>query len=151
MENINSSNLQYKKRKKINRADIRRRKRKKYNRVFDFFRNFILLVLVFISLYFTFKVITNYSEIAKINGEIELIEEEIALKQSQRDALSVELEPYKATSRIESIAKLELGLDYPRSDQIVEIDMDDKENTTEIVEEEKGIVGNIISALRSGD
>lgn len=153
MENINSNTNRVEARPRgPAKEDIRLRKRrkavKKENKLHIFLRNFSLFILLALCIVMAIRVIMNYTEISRLNNEISQLEEEIEIKESQRDSLSAELEPYKASSRIEKIAKLQLGMDYPDQSQIVEIDVSNSTDMTEIVEEEKGIVGTIISALR---
>ena len=94
------------------------------------------------------QVIMNFTRMSQLSNEIDQIEGQIAIKESERDDLEAKLEPYIRTSRIEEIAKVKLGLDYPKASQIVRLDMDKETLAKDIAPENEGILDTIISALR---
>lgn len=111
-------------------------------------KNIIITVLSLVCALMSIQVIMNYTEIAQVSTTIDEIEGQIELKESERDSLVSRLEPYKATSRIEQLAKLNLGMDYPRGDQIVKIELDKQIKETDLIKEkEKTFIGSIFSAL----
>lgn len=111
-------------------------------------KNILIAVLSFFCAVMSIQVIMNYTQIAQVSTTISEIENQIELKESERDGLVSKLEPYKATTRIEQLAKLNLGMDYPRGDQIVNIDVEKKAKASEIItEKEKSFMDSILSAL----
>lgn len=119
----------------------RRRKRMGMNHIF-------LALLLGIGVFMACQVIMNFTRMSQLSNEIDQIEGQIAIKESERDDLEAKLEPYIRTSRIEEIAKVKLGLDYPKASQIVRLDMDKETLAKDIAPEDEGILDTIISALR---
>lgn len=111
-------------------------------------KNILIAVLSFFCVVMSIQVIMNYTQISQVSTTIDEIENQIELKESERDSLVSKLEPYKATTRIEQLAKLNLGMDYPRGDQIVKIDVKKRAKASEIIiEKEKSFMDSILSAL----
>lgn len=131
----------------LSRSQARRRKRKNSIVV----KKIILTCFLAMTLVLSFKVIMNYTVISRLNNDIQTIEEEIAIKESEIDLLNAELEPFKSASRIEELAKLKLGLDYPKQNQYVEIDLEEETRVTDIEQKDQGFLNTIISALRLGE
>lgn len=111
----------------------------------------ILTIFLALTLVLSFKVIMNYTIISRLNNDIQTIEEEIAIKESEVDLLNAELEPFKSASRIEELAKLKLGLDYPKQNQYVQIDLEEETRVADIEQKDQGFLNTIISALRLGE
>lgn len=126
------------------RAMARTKRRRKRTGLCHIFLALLLAIGVFMAC----QVIMNFTRMSQLSNEIDQIEGQIAIKESERDDLEAKLEPYKRTSRIEEIAKLKLGLDYPKSSQIVRLDMDKETLAKDIAPKDEGILDTIISALR---
>lgn len=93
--------------------------------------------------------ITRYGEITAKNQESRVLSKRMEELEANRDYLVMKLEPYKATARIESLAKINLGMDYPTQEQIVYIASGYQEDQPEVETNQDYIAGfrNFFSAL----
>lgn len=130
---------------RISRIEMKRKLRAKAKR-----RKLSLISLAAACIFFSVQVIMGYTQISALESDIANIEGQISLKEAERDGLASELEPYKDSDRIEELARLELGFDYPKDDQLAYIEVDRDKPPVQIAEEkEEGIIENILSYLRS--
>lgn len=81
---------------------------------------FSLLCICMIGL--TMLLLMRFTQITELNAELGRINNEVVELETKRDYLITKLEPYKATARIESLAKINLGMDYPKTQQLVKIE-----------------------------
>ena len=88
---------------------------------------FILFVLL------SFLTIAGFTKIYFDNMELQKLTQTREELEAQRDYLTMELETYKESSRIEEIARSSLGMDYPNSDQYVKMDLNGE--TSKLYEE----------------
>ncbi|WP_425539917.1 cell division protein FtsL [Microaceticoccus formicicus] len=70
----------------------------------------------------TMLVLMRYTKITELNSQVKVLNKEVEELKTKRDYLIIQLEPYKATARIETLAKINLGMDYPKSQQHVKIE-----------------------------
>ncbi len=70
----------------------------------------------------TILLLMRFTQITELNAELSKINAEVVELETKRDYLITKLEPYKATARIESLAKINLGMDYPKTQQHVKIE-----------------------------
>lgn len=128
---------------RMNRIEARRRQRAREKN-----RSSLITILASASAVMALLVVMNYTKIDSLHTTIGDIEAETRLRESEREVLEAELEPYKSTARIEELAKVNLGMDYPRPDQIVKINMDTGVKAADLdLPEKKGIVATILSAI----
>ncbi len=65
--------------------------------------------------------IKRTTDISALNTKRDSLAVKIGQLEADRDFLVMKLEPYKATARIEMLAKIQLGMDYPKQEQMVHI------------------------------
>lgn len=78
---------------------------------------FILMTCLTLSL--LIMTIMGYNEVSMMNGRIADLNEDISSLEAEHDYLSIQLEPYVSTGRIENLAKTRLKMDYPDETQIL--------------------------------
>lgn len=82
--------------------------------------------------------------------ELDALAREVRELSAERDGLIIKLEPLKSTQRIENLAKIDLGMDYPRANQYVTIRSNyvfAEETEEKLVE--TGVIKSLFSALFS--
>ncbi len=65
----------------------------------------------------------DYTNNNGIGTQITVLSGEIAELEAERDYLTMQLEPYKESGRIETLAKQKIGMDYPTKAQIMQVSM----------------------------
>lgn len=113
-------------------------------------RNIKLSIMGILSIAMIFTLLSRYSKVSLLSNRSFELDNEIKSLQAERDFLITEIEPYKATDRIESLAKIRLGMDYPRTDQYVSVDTDFKEHelAEEKPEKSYGLLSSILNFFR---
>lgn len=79
----------------------------------------------------------GYTNISQMNKDISKMKKEVAELEASRDYLLMQLEPYKSTQRVEDIARISLGMDYPTRDQLLYLDGREDTKVAENIEDEK--------------
>lgn len=79
----------------------------------------------------------GYTNITQMNKDISKMKKEVAELEASRDYLLMQLEPYKSTQRVEDIARISLGMDYPTRDQLLYLDGKEDTKVAEKIEDEK--------------
>lgn len=88
--------------------------------------SFYKKMTVFIFLFFITMAILSIAGYIKISyemNELHNIQTKTAQMEAQRDQWVMKLEPYKDPTRIENIARSSLGMDYPKSEQYITLDL----------------------------
>lgn len=111
--------------KVVRNSNIKKRANKRNNR----FKK-IILTTIFLSLLIV--LLTGYAKITQINNDLMNLKKEVNELEGSRDYLMMELEPYKSTKRIEDIARVNLGMDYPTSDQFLYLNDEEKKTDKNI-------------------
>ncbi|MDO5718003.1 MAG: cell division protein FtsL [Tissierellia bacterium] len=128
---------------KSNFAEMNRRIKKARRK-----RSLILSSVLAIMSIMAFMLIMRYIKVTNLNSELTGLNKSIESLRTERDYLVTELEPYKATQRIETYAKINLGMDYPKPSQYVKIESGFKNNQIAQVETESiGAFKSFFSAL----
>lgn len=111
-------------------------------------KNFILMVgKLLICLAMALILINRYTIITEQTDKMQSNSKEIESLIAKRDTLVKELEPYKSSSRIEKIAKIDLGMVYPSLDQYVEISSGYKFTKEELEEKEGSFFSSLFAAV----
>lgn len=107
-------------------------------------RSIVLLGLLMSTL--IILVLIRYTVITQINNEITANKGTMTLLKVDQDYLTMQLEPYQTPDRVERLARLNLGMDYPKRDQYIAL-----ENGPKIIAatETKGL-GSYLQSLLLG-
>lgn len=90
---------------------------KKFNR---WKLSFLFIVLACISL--SVLSLSRFAQVTQLQAKTQELSKGIVDLKAERDYLVMNLEPYKASSRIEQLAKINLGMDYPDTAQVHYVD-----------------------------
>lgn len=91
------------------------------------------------------SVLYGYATITKMKLEISNLESDRVALETEKEYMIANLEEVKSTSKIEDKAIIKLGMDYPKTDQVVYIDV----NKTDIkaVKQEKGLIKSLVNSV----
>lgn len=118
---------EYKKKMEIESVvSINRKRIERNNRGMKFEDKVKIGILSIFTLLMIFSIIFRYSAINSQIDKLYALESQIKATQSERDSLYMTLEPYKSTERIESLAKIRLGMDYVKNQELVKLNVDYK-------------------------
>ncbi len=92
-------------------------------------------------------VLFGYSSISNMKVELSKLESNRINLENEIEHLEINLEEIKSVIDIEGTAILKLGMDYPKSDQIVYIDVNKVDGN--IAKENKGLFKSIFNSIQS--
>ncbi len=124
----------YTERRNPRKTDIKVKK-KKSNRKSN--AKLRLLCSITIALLICLSLLLRYTHIAQIRMEISNLDKEISNLSSQKDDLQIELDKILESQWLESMAKDQLGMDYPTSSQTVYVNVDEEVFEEETAQEKK--------------
>lgn len=127
--------VELKRRMEIKRKNNARRKAK-FKIISTSIFSFILAVTV----------LYGHASIAKMKSELNSLESTRKGLENEKEYLQASLEEIKTISDIEDNAIIKLGMDYPKEDQIVYIDMGT--NNVEAKENNKGLINSIFNSIQ---
>jgi len=87
----------------------------------------------------------GYTNLNQMNKEILKMKKEVSELEANRDYLLMQLEPYKSTQRVEDIARISLGMDYPTQDQLLYLE---SEEDTKLAEKNKDENKDLVSSSK---
>lgn len=87
----------------------------------------------------------GYTNLNQVNKEILKMKKEVSELEANRDYLLMQLEPYKSTQRVEDIARISLGMDYPTQDQLLYLE---SEEDTKLAEKNKDENKDLVSSSK---
>lgn len=115
--------MEYEKQKKI------RENQKRENRRAQSIQKLFFIGFAIIGLALSLYILQGYASITKVSQEItELENQKLELKREKEDLIG-ELEAIKSPIKIEEDALIKLGMDYPKEEQIVYMDVKDLDFT----------------------
>ena len=91
------------------------------------------------------SVLIKYVKVTELKSKISKIENEIVELEVEKNYLEASIEEIKSLSKIENKAKVNLGMNYPREDQFVYINMGEKQALTK--ETEANIFKTIFNSI----
>lgn len=115
-----------------------------------------LMGFAMIGLILSLFILYRYTNITKLRLEITELEKQKVELEKEKENLVAELEAIKSSSKIEEDAMVKLGMDYPKEEQIVYLEVDElafSENLKEsdeftIAKQFKNIFNLVLSLLR---
>lgn len=87
----------------------------------------------------------GYTNLNQMNKEILKMKKEVSELEANRDYLLMQLEPYKSTQRVEDIARISLGMDYPTQDQLLYLE---SKEDTKLAEKNKDENKDLVSSSK---
>lgn len=91
------------------------------------------------------SVLYGYATITKIKLEISNLESDRLALENEKEYMIANLEEVKSTSRIEDKAIIKLGMDYPKEDQLVYLDV--LGSDPKAVSEDKSLIKSIVNSV----
>lgn len=106
---------------------------------------FAIVGVAIFSFVLAVTVLYGYATITKLNVAVSNLESERIALENEKDYMIANLEEIKSTSKIEDKAIIKLGMDYPKEDQIVYLDV--KNEIKETARQEKGLLKSIVNSV----
>lgn len=128
----------YSEQRNIKQTNVKARKKKSNRKANLKFRLLCFVVIIMIT---CLSLLLRYTSIAQARMELSELDQEISNLSKKKDDLQIEVDQIMESQWIESIAKEQLGMDYPNSNQTVYVSVDEEifiEEAT--VEKEQGFV-----------
>lgn len=91
------------------------------------------------------SVLYGYATITKMKIDISNLESDRVALETEKEYMIANLEEIKSTSKIEEKAIVKLGMDYPKEDQIVYVDVNKLDVNT--AKQDKGFLKSIINSV----
>lgn len=131
---------------KIKQAELKKKiEIKKKNRAKRRARFGIISVAV-LSFAVAVTILYGYATITNMKVDISNLESTRVGLENEKEYLEANLEEIKTMADIEDNAMMKLGMDYPKEDQLVYIDISEKDTKTKV--EDKSLVKSIFNSIQ---
>lgn len=136
---------------RIEKEEQRRAKKKKKAQSSS---KFFAIAFALLGLVLCIYILNGYSKITKLKLEIMELENEKYQLERDREDLFAELEVVKNSVKIEERAKINLGMDYPKDEQLVYLSIGETNEKEEIedkvffTEQIKNIINSVVGVFK---